>query len=59
MEQGYERVLTEQIAEAMVTIKAYCETRKDCEECCLYRDEYCFFALCDVPCDWEIEGHEH
>ncbi len=57
MEQGHKRVLNEKIAEAVETIKAYCETRTDCEGCCLYNDEWCFFAMYDLPCDWTFSSN--
>lgn len=41
--------------EVMKTIKTYCEAREGCEGCYFDRDESCFFALCDLPCDWGIE----
>lgn len=45
------------IEEAVRTIAEYCGERKTCDGCrFLGRNEICFFALSDLPCDWEEGG---
>ena len=44
------------IEEALRVIADYCLSRQTCEGCRFFgTNEVCFFALCDLPCDWNIE----
>ena len=44
---------------AVEIIKEYCKVRANCDGCRFDMDETCFFALCDLPCDWEFGGADH
>ena len=47
------------IEEAVRTIAEHCKVQLLCEGCRFYgTNEVCFFALCDLPCDWKIKREE-
>lgn len=50
--------MDDKLKKALEVIKNYCATRTGCEGCPFDRDDTCFFALCDLPCDWELGGAE-
>ena len=47
------------IEDALRVIANYCLSRQTCEGCRFFgTGEACFFALCDLPCDWDVTQNE-
>lgn len=46
------------IKEAFETIVLFCKAKDTCTGCPFFNEstEICRFALCDLPCDWSMEG---